>query len=205
MFKYFYEHCIVFILKPLRRRLNGFVVIIIFGVKCMERENSLGITNEMVEKAEKHGISYIVLYGRIKSGWDIETAMTKKKKDVKGMKVGNVYISREELQQANVKNSTVRSRIKKGYTKEEALMSVEEFKRKVDFKPKRYKRRTVNNDFIGMPKEKRDREEFLRMIGRIKYNNRVRPRNHITLTKRMKDRLNEMNLTIDDVNEVPWE
>lgn len=171
----------------------------------MERKNSLGITNEMVEKAEKNGISYIVLYGRIKSGWDIETAMTKKKKDVKGMKVGDVYISREELQQTTVKNSTIRSRIKKGYTKEEALMSVEEFKRKVDFKPKRYKRRTVNNDFIGMTKEERDREEFLRMIGRIKYNNRVRPRNHITLTKRMKDRLNEMNLTIDDVNEVPWE
>ena len=78
----------------------------------------------LTELAKKHGISYQVLYVRIKSGWNLEKALETPVKVIsKGVKYqSNDYVSLKELAKIyGIKYQTFYRRLYRGWSLEDAV------------------------------------------------------------------------------------
>ncbi|MDO4720949.1 MAG: SA1788 family PVL leukocidin-associated protein [Peptostreptococcaceae bacterium] len=128
------------------------------------------IPRKMVEKAEQNGITYSALWSRLKKGWSMEEATTKKmRKHKRGKAEFWVFegkaLTKEEMAEARkngLTRQTLHMRIFHGWTIEEAIAAPRGKKRQIAASIMK-KSRTFNAK--KMSKERADIAEFAKENG----------------------------------------
>lgn len=135
-------------------------------------------TKEQMEIAKSNGLTYPHIYGRVmRNGWPVEVAISTPKGEPiqkrQYMVVRGTVVTAEQIQTAlenGIQKNTIKSRIQKGFTVEDA----------------------ITHPIQGVSKHDITKDELIKIIGRLKYLK-------WTIPKGLKKRASELNLNIDSI------